>query len=672
MKSRFHNIIFLILLVYWTFGVTLLIAEDKALQEKNSSSGISSRLHKTTLAFTDIKTHNVGNMWLSVTNYGQFGSAGAGGLPSCEYPANSDVEYLFYGGCWIGAIVEGDTMVSVATDGANPGPGGTRDAFWPGWTEADTIVEKSMRLGTPTYDSTASSEQDFIAVYTDTSLMMGFDGFKPMGIKITQKSYAWSYSYAEDFVIFDFLIENKSEWVFPTPKVFEKLFMGVYIDGDCGHTSTSGYAYDDITGFIQVNSEGDTVNLAWIKDNDGDNGTSPGVSGTRVLFPDPKTVSFNWWDPWRGAGWGPTDPNIPNDYGLRPDIPPEQYRVMANGSIDMDQTEATMAPDPATPLGADARYLLSFGPFTLYPDSTLKLTLAYVGGLPGPGFSEFDDIGRNARWAKDVYDNPPADGIPDFSGPPPPPSPELKVIPGNGEATLKWSNISEFTIDTFTKFNDFQGYRVYRNRTGLTQDMELLAEYDKIDGYGFDFGLDKIPHEIEIDDTQTPPDTVKWYVYHDTGLTNGEFLYYAVTAYDSGYAPTGLEPLESSMLINMTKVAPSEGPKAGEKIREVLVVPNPYRIDGNYYGAEWESGSGDTDKRIDFTNLPPKCTIRIYTLAGDLVAVLDHDYPSTSEIPHRKSWNLVSRNIQATASGIYIFSVESEVGSYVGKFVVIQ
>ena len=214
MKSRFHNIIFLILLVYWTFGVTLLIAEDKALQEKNSSSGISSRLHKTTLAFTDIKTHNVGNMWLSVTNYGQFGSAGAGGLPSCEYPANSDVEYLFYGGCWIGAIVEGDTMVSVATDGANPGPGGTRDAFWPGWTEADTIVEKSMRLGTPTYDSTASSEQDFIAVYTDTSLMMGFDGFKPMGIKITQKSYAWSYSYAEDFVIFDFLIENKSEWVF--------------------------------------------------------------------------------------------------------------------------------------------------------------------------------------------------------------------------------------------------------------------------------------------------------------------------------------------------------------------------------------------------------------------------------------------------------------------------
>jgi len=660
MKNRYLPI--LLLLVCWILWAGFSSAKDRA--PKNN------KLRKTTLATVDLKTHKAGNMWLSVTNYGQFGSGGAGDIPSCEYPADSDVEYLFYGGCWIGAIVDGDTMVSVATDGANPGPGETRDAFFPGWTEADTIVEKSIRLGTPAYDTTAVSEQDFIAVYTDTSRTMAFEGLKPMGIKIIQKSYSWSYSYAEDFVIFDFLIQNKSEWAFPEPKVFENLYMAIYIDGDCGHKTTSGYAYDDITGFMRVNAEGDTINLAWIKDNDGDNGTCPGVTGTRILFPDPKTVSYNWWDPWRD--WAPTDPNIPNDYGFRPDIPSTQYRVMSNGAIDMDQTEATNAPDPNTPLGADSRYLLSFGPFKVFPDSTLKLTLAYVGGLPGPGFNEFEDIGRNARWARDVYDNPPADGIPDFAGPPPPPSPILKVFPGDGAVTLKWNNTPEFTIDTFTKLNDFQGYRVYRSRTGLLAEMELLAEYDRIDGYGFDFGLDAIPHELEIDDTKKPPDTTKWYIYYDTGLTNGEFLYYSVTAYDSGYVPTGLEPLESSMLINRTKVAPSKGPMSGEEMNEVLVVPNPYRIDGNYYDADWETGTSDVDKRIDFTNLPPQCTIRIYTLAGDLVAILDHDYPRTSGIPHRESWNLVSRNIQATASGIYIFSVESEGGNYVGKFVVIQ
>ncbi|MBN1996484.1 hypothetical protein JW935_02955 [candidate division KSB1 bacterium] len=656
MKLRFW-VLFIICVV-----ISSASARDSVKEGKKS-------LAKTNLATVDLKTHNVGNMWLSVTNYGQFGSADAGDYSSCEFPANSDVEYLFYGGCWIGAIVDGDTMVSVATDGAVNGPGSTRDAFFPGWAVEDTIIHKSIRRGTSAFDSTAHSEQDYTAVYTDTSKIMGFEGFKPMGIRITQKSYAWSYSYSEDFIIFDFLIENKSSWVFKEPQTFEKLFMAIYIDGDCGHTSTANYAYDDLTGFMQVNSEGDTVNIAWIKDNDGDNGTCSGVTGTRVLFPDPKTVSYNWWDPWRD--WAPKDPTVPFDFGFRPDTPPQQYRVMSNGAIDMDQSEATMAPDPNTPIGADSRYLLSFGPFTLRPDSTLKLTLAYVGGLPGPGFDEFEDLGRNARWAKDVYDNPPADGIPDFSGPPPPPAPDLIVTPGDKRVALRWNNFPEYSVDTFSKIVDFQGYRIYRSRTGQLNDMQLLGEFDKIDGYGYDFGFEDAHPEYEIDNTKNPPDTTVWYNFVDTGLTNGEFFYYAVTAYDSGYAPTGLEPLECSALINMTKVAPSKGPGPNDAL-DVLVVPNPYRIDGNYYDALWESGQSDVDKRIDFTNLPTKCTIRIYTLAGDLVAILDHDYPAKSAIANRESWNLISRNIQAIASGIYLFAVESEQGSYVGKFVVIQ
>jgi len=660
MKSRQYPIVIVLLVICSIFSAGLLLAKNNSPQDKS--------LRKTALATVDAKTHDVGNMWLTVTNYGGFGDVPY--MPSCEFPANSDVEYLFKGAIWIAAIVDGDTMASIGDQGWGAGPGGRREAFWPGWNESDTIVVKSTRIGTLHYDSTAASEQDFIAVYTDTSLIMGFEGHRPMGLHITQKSYAWSYSYAEDFIIFDFLIKNVSSWVMKEPQVFEKLYMGVYIDGDCGHTSIPAFYADDITGFLGVNSEGDTVNVAWIKDNDGDGGLTPGVTGGRPLFPEPETVAYNWWDP--PQDWGPTDPNNPHDWGHIPELPGQMYRIMSNGYIDPDQTESN-APSSINTSGMDTRYFISFGPFNVEPESTLVLTIAYVGGLPTPGVGdEFDDLGRNARWAKDVYDNPPADGIPDFTGPPPPPSPVLEAIPGDGMVTLRWNNISEYAVDTFTKFVDFQGYRVYRSRTGVIQDMELLAEFDKIDGYGYDFGFDGAYPETVIDNTKTPPDTTVWYKYVDTNLTNGEFFYYAVTAYDSGYAPTGLEPLESSPVINMTRVAPSAGPAIGEEIKEVLVIPNPYRIDSDYFDSQWESGTSDTDKRIDFTNLPPKCTIRIYTLAGDLVAILDHDYPATSAIPHRESWNLVSRNIQATASGIYIFSVESEVGNYVGKFVVIQ
>ena len=639
------------------------------------------------VANVDLKTHDVGNVWLSVTNYGQFGS-GDGTAPSCEFPANSDIEYLFYGGIWIGALVEGDTMVSVATDGWLEGsPGGVREAFWPGWEEEDTILVSSTRVGTPEFDSAAVSEQDFIASYTDTSVIMAamrdFPDHKPMGIRITQKSYAWSYSYAEDFILFDFEIQNITD-ALGTPKTFEELYMGVYIDGDVGHKSISGYFTDDITGFMRVSPEGDTVNIAWIKDNDSDEGLTPGVSGCCPLYPPPEVVSYNWWDP--PQDWGPTDPNNPNDYGHTPEIPAQQYRVMSNGYLDPDQTESN-PPSGIDPSGMDTRYLLSYGPYTVPPGRTLVLTMGYVCGQPEPGDTDppFDDLGRNARWARDVYDNPGVDtdpdddipppppwrgdGVPDFKGPPPPPSPSIEVMPGDRKVTLRWDNSPEEYEDSFSHIKDFEGYRVYRSRTGILGDFQLLGEYDRIDGFGYDFGFG----DLNPDTLETEGDTIVWYTFIDEGLTNGELLYYAVTAYDSGYAPTGLDPLESSPIINMTRVAPSAGPDTWQDERsEIVVVPNPYRIDGNYYGLNWESGTGDWDKRIDFLNLPTHCTIRIFTLAGDMVDTIEHDYPSRSSVAHQESWDMVTRNNQAIASGIYIFTVESEGKRYIGKFVVIK
>ena len=77
--------------------------------------------------------------------------------------------------------------------------------------------------------------------------------------------------------------------------------------------------------------------------------------------------------------------------------------------------------------------------------------------------------------------------------------------------------------------------------------------------------------------------------------------------------------------------------------------------------------------KLEFRNLPAcRNTVRIFTLAGDLVQVLYHDGRGGSGT---MPWNLLSRNGQEITSGIYLFSVEpadDRFSDAVGKFVVIR
>ena len=113
----------------------------------------------------------------------------------------------------------------------------------------------------------------------------------------------------------------------------------------------------------------------------------------------------------------------------------------------------------------------------------------------------------------------------------------------------------------------------------------------------------------------------------------------------------------------------------------VFVVPNPYKA-----RSEWDLVPREEDPsgtKVTFMNLPrTKGTIRIYSLAGDLVRELPFDgtapedlqfgkdavYQGTGSVP----WNLISRNGQKIVSGIYLFSVDTELGKEIGKFVIIR
>jgi len=70
-------------------------------------------------------------------------------------------------------------------------------------------------------------------------------------------------------------------------------------------------------------------------------------------------------------------------------------------------------------------------------------------------------------------------------------------------------------------------------------------------------------------------------------------------------------------------------------------------------------------------NLPEKCTIKIYTLAGDLVDEIEHSGTSTVDVinPSKAThtgiaqsgiepWDLLSKHDQIIASGVYLYSVE--------------
>jgi hypothetical protein len=77
----------------------------------------------------------------------------------------------------------------------------------------------------------------------------------------------------------------------------------------------------------------------------------------------------------------------------------------------------------------------------------------------------------------------------------------------------------------------------------------------------------------------------------------------------------------------------------------------------------------EQDRRVQFINLPSPSTIKIYTLAGDVIRELKHNDPNRGFI----DWNLTSSVGQTIASGIYMFSVQDKNGSLqIGKFVIIK
>lgn len=106
---------------------------------------------------------------------------------------------------------------------------------------------------------------------------------------------------------------------------------------------------------------------------------------------------------------------------------------------------------------------------------------------------------------------------------------------------------------------------------------------------------------------------------------------------------------------------------AKSQLENIYVVPNPYVA---FSDAEQPARQPNRrgEKVLQFRNLPKECTIRIYTIAGELVQTLYKNDDGSIV-----NWDLLSYEGQRIAYGVYIYHVDAPgIGEKIGRFAVIK
>ena len=97
--------------------------------------------------------------------------------------------------------------------------------------------------------------------------------------------------------------------------------------------------------------------------------------------------------------------------------------------------------------------------------------------------------------------------------------------------------------------------------------------------------------------------------------------------------------------------------------------PNPYFAASAFEGQNtFNSGRGP--REIQFRYLPSECTIRIYSIAGELVKTIPHSSPLESGTGR---WDLLTEDNLSAAYGMYIYHVDApNIGEKIGKLAIVK
>ncbi|MBE0538589.1 MAG: hypothetical protein IH620_02655 [Ignavibacterium sp.] len=205
----------------------------------------------------------------------------------------------------------------------------------------------------------------------------------------------------------------------------------------------------------------------------------------------------------------------------------------------------------------------------------------------------------------------------------------------------------------------------------LTGDKKLKFKYRDNNNSGTGT-LDALGDYIEILTAKSEtPNLLKatWRVEVDTAGLNGAPI--IPPTLNDIYEIRLLFPYSSldkfSFLTKAQYVDPNLAKQQFEK--DPYVVPNPY-VGAASFEPQRFAVSGRGERKIEFRNLPANCTIRIFTLTGELVQTLKHDGNITEGIV---AWDLRNSSNLEIAPGLYIYHVDGEnVGTFIGKFAIIK
>jgi len=658
---------------------------------------------------------NVGNIGLTITNFGTIGHGFTlwPGQPSCEYPKGSQIEHIFDGGLWIGGKKNG--IIRVTTGAIDASAASRGEGFEYTNAAGQIITQRSSLLTSPFYSPLAVSHQDFICEYTDTATTIGGQvivNHNPLGLKVIQSSYCWNYPYADFFVIMRYRIINIGYRGDTSP--IDSVFTGMWTDlvvrntqitrpGGSSFYTKGGNGWDSL------------YNMGYEFDAIGDVGYTNSYVGIKILGSTPYGRTM--------ADTLPTGRNFVS-WQFRNTVDPTYFAPLtdADGSnlgrysklngyftngVKMNSNINTQIKQPS-----NRSVMVSNGPYTTlnYLD-TLEVVYGVIcakktGNDPQSWDSTYQraELYSHADWCQKAYNGEDKNGNgrldpgEDINGnnfldryllPSPPNNPITKIVNEENKVTVYWAANAERSIDPISLGQDFEGYRIYRTNAGadidptkpLLSSFILNGDFDSINNIGNNTGF----NYIKLQQPQTfPNDTNQyWYKFEYNNQLRGWQYVYALTAYDKGDSANDLQSLESSLLSNSFRLIPGTG-SVDDESTPIGVYPNPY-----YVNAAWD-GQQERERKIYFYNLPEQAEVTIYTIAGDVVERFTHDSRSYNggDIQWFKTfadgtqilaggehaWDLITKDDQAIATGLYIFTVKNQKTGFIkkGKFLVIK
>lgn len=684
-------------------------------------------------SFERVET-DAGTISLAITNFGILGKPTVRNNPeggaSMRFPNDTGTEHLFEGGLWIGADYN-QAGIRVSTASITTSGGYSRGAPGFEFTADFPILRRSTNPNDEFFSPFSIGEQDIIAEFSDRrrnvngTPISGHDN--PLYADVRLESYSWGFPFTENFTILRYDITNNSG-IHASAAPWDSVFVGMYADLVVRNVNT---ATETGGAFFNKNGIGylDSLYTSYVFDAGSPDNPSINTYGAMSII----GAEYN------GDYYHPSNAQYLQEQGKKVPFVDPSYWLFSSGTgvyrapgTDNDRYErmSSFFPLDSQNGGETVREQLrtdgqegggnyissiSIGPFPrVESGETISIYFVFSAALKPEEFQGLNNKDVDTEESRvnliktinsanrvfqgeDRNNNGILDEGEDTDGnneltrylfPTPPDNPKVRVELSAGKVTLYWDKTAENSVDRVSGEMDFEGYRVYSSDLGedINPNSRLIREFDTP---GNDEGFNTGFNEIELD----PPVTFEgdtseyYYAYEIDGLLSGWQYELSVTAFDKGSDVFEVESLESSTNANSVRVFPgtpvNQDFDSNESQYKVGVYPNPYRLN-----AAWD-GANEATRKINFYNLPSLAEVRIYTVAGDIIAEFEHNsatyngdvdwFDSFSSDPRviaggEHSWDLQSNANQILSTGLYLFTVKDlDTGEVqTGKLVIIK